>query len=873
MERVRSTKRQFLMESYGLDRRLAVRVLALIAKNIDFTETVLLEAAESPQLAKTLLRPELLTKSKSLDTDLLIELAERENCALGELLTVVKNDDESRTIAFQDDVLADTASDESADNGESALALFEKTDSLSRRETDEVFSEEDVSRFKMKALTAQKSTERIEAIRKLSFLPGHYSSKAGVFVNVLTDRTADQCVRLEAVDALKSIGLDPDIGEFLMDVFEEDERVALSAINRIKHIMDDKAEAQIGVVLAVLMEVLERTVSVQICSELIHFMGQRAHSLAYHKDNLTAFLRLALRKLPDNFKKLHKSVFKAMIACCNADEAVSFEYFNKEYSRTESAAVKALLLRVFHHLDLPESQLQERCSDIVEISTEPDLPQELRTYLKYSLVPVGRPAVKAVLDKINNTSGRERSELIELIEALLDNSDIEEELYAKAIKTVLNLLKIGERSTRRKILETTLFSSPRIPDDIKVDAAGEMLSHLSEFKMSNTREDICYSLRSIGKSAVPEILDYLRHNYQGEETADIFLTLGKISEDEGENLDTDTVRTAIDFCMELFEEKVSKNGNFCITLAYLCGYTDTGGEDLGDILELMLNKVWKSKYTFELIESIGILAGSPNVEPEHQKEVFQMFSHIATLQTQAALGTERESEHGKVFEFGRAIDFETVVIPAVIKGMHRIGVSERTPFELRTEVVKRLLVLWEGVSNMRTVWSPAAVETLVNAMGAVSASRYIESDMRARLGWSLLNCMNKNSVIRNLGTICSVADKGDKMRSLMLKSAELLEVEWEHSYEEDRERRAAILESIGSIAANESLPSQEPTVIRMREKAVEILFQGLRTGILQVKAPLEMLSECEGLEDKQRKEIRYRLARMFSPVKVKAYHE
>jgi len=250
-----------------------------------------------------------------------------------------------------------------------------------------------------------------------------------------------------------------------------------------------------------------------------------------------------------------------------------------------------------------------------------------------------------------------------------------------------------------------------------------------------------------------------------------------------------------------------------------------------------------------------------------------MFSRIVVLQTDAAIGVEKQGEDGPVFEFGKGIYFETTIIPSVIKGMERIGVGRHTPPELRLALVKRLLVLWEGVSNVRLVWSPSAVEALANAIGSVASCRHIKSDMRARLGRALLGSMNKTNVIKNLGLICAIPVDSEKMHELSMEAARLLLEQWARSGEEDTERRAAILISLGNIASNGGLEHGSERVKLMRDTVIETLFEGLRGGVFQVKEPLEKLCNCSGLDPSQRSEIQTRLQRAYGLVKAEKKHQ
>ncbi len=867
MKGIRISNKNELMDRFALGLRLSMRVKALLTKNIDITETVLSAAAEEKALEKTLLDAYLLS-TPDLEEEKIQSIAKHHGYNEYDLLQISESPDGWLTLAFQDDIMAEDGT-EGNENISENEALTYLNNQITRPETEEVFSAKDIAALKMEVIASQDPQKRIEAIRKLIYAPSHDSDKPAIFINALTDRSAGKDIRREAVEALEKIGLEEKLCTPLQNLFAGDEKTAIDAVQRIANLVESLDEAQKSVVLAVLLKLLEQNPPTALAAKSMDIISSQAGVMSENKKKLIHFLRLSLSQLEHSFRKTHKTVSRAFSNFHDADPETVMPFLWNELEQSSAPDVKGFLIRqISVRCERPQEKLLELAGYALRGFQQASIKEDQRSYLKSCLITIGKPSIQAINAKLAETSGSKRSELVGLLDFVCKECDLTEETIITVVKTLLNLLKVAERSTRRRILETSVFAHPLIPDALRQEIATELLSHFSEFKLANTQDDICHSLQKLGPAAIPAILDYLKHNSREREADAVFTTLGRIAEEAGEELTPENARNAIGFCMGLFVRKDLKQGSFCIAMAWLCGYTPPGRGFVDKVISELEKRLWKSPFTFEIIEALGILAGSPNITTEHQVDIFDKFSYIITLKTDASLGVEKEGENGPVFEFGKGIDFETTVIPTVIKGFHRIGVGENTPWELRTKVVKRLLVLWEGVSHMRIVWSPSAVETLVNAIGDVASSPYIESDMRARLGGALLKCLNKTNVIRNLGIICSVHDKNDKMRSLSLDATELLLQEWENAYEEDMERRSAILRSLGAIAANNAFSRNDKEVNFMREKIVKSLFQGLRTGILHVQEPLQTLSECEGLSKKQRAEIKTRLEQAFGLVHV-----
>jgi len=209
------------------------------------------------------------------------------------------------------------------------------------------------------------------------------------------------------------------------------------------------------------------------------------------------------------------------------------------------------------------------------------------------------------------------------------------------------------------------------------------------------------------------------------------------------------------------------------------------------------------------------------------------------------------------------------VVPAMVRGLERIGSGSGTPEDLRREVVKRLLVLWEGVSNVRVVWGPTAVETLIRAICSTACCPHASTHMRLRLGRSMLNSLNKVNVIRSMGDICAYPDADSQMQALCLEAAERMLGEWERCEQQDEERKIALLKSLGQAAANTALDASAAPVQLMRQNVLAALFQGLREGIHEVQRPLALLRDCPDIAKEQRNEIAERLGRAYGLMRIK----
>jgi len=262
------------------------------------------------------------------------------------------------------------------------------------------------------------------------------------------------------------------------------------------------------------------------------------------------------------------------------------------------------------------------------------------------------------------------------------------------------------------------------------------------------------------------------------------------------------------------------------------------------------------------------MAGSKNARPEHQQALFELFDAIARYQTRSGMGKVKETEEGTVYEFGREMQFDIRIVPSAVRGLERICISAQAPDELRTEIVKRLLVLWEGVAKVRVIWGPAAIEALVRAMCSAACAPQATAVTRARLGESLLRFLNKISVVRSIGLIFSRPDTEPQTLRLALRAGNEVLDAYQAADVQDDERRLALLRAAGAMAANPALDAADADVQKLRERTLQALYRGLREGMMSMREPLLEMRECPGLPDAQRQEIDERLGKAFGLVRT-----
>ncbi len=861
----RESDPEALMARYGVGRRLATRVVALLSKNLDVTPTILEEAGSDEALAKLLLDRRLLKEPREVTEADLQERAQGLGWDEADLLRLVSGPDTWRTIALEDDVLAETAREQEPPSGGEELGLVRAVPGeISATETHDLFAPEEVAHLKLTALTSQNPEERVEALRKLVFAPMDGSQKARIFVNVLTERDADLKVRREAIRSLEQIGFRADMADAVRDLFSEDTEEAVYAIRRLDKLLDEAEEGEAALSLAVLLEVLDQNRDEEIIRELLQLAESSASLLVTNYEKTERFVQSAVRHLTRDFDAVRPQVEDAFAACAGAALELTVDLLWTEMQRTDSPRVRSLLLSLCETASSDGPRTQELAERAVAEILNPEVPEAEKARLRYALLRIGEPAAREVLGRVTTASEVQKSELIRILDVVCTEGEVSDQTVEETIRTLLDLLKLADKVTRRNVVQAAILTDERVPTELRTELARELLALMEELSLPDALDVVQNALQQIGPAVLEPVYDFMRRTYPSEPAERAALVLDRIIEDRPASLGADLAKRLYDTCSELLGRENLERGAFTMPLGAVCGYTDWGADVFNDTLRRLREQLWQVPYSMDVLEAMAVMAGAPNAGTEQQQEMFDLFDGIVRFQARTGLGKRRESEEGTLYEFGREIQFDIRAVPAAVRGLESICVSEQASDEMRRDIVKRLLVLWEGVSRVRVIWGPAAIEALINAMCGAACCPETSMVMKQRLAVSLRRSLNKLRVIEALGQICSRPDP--QVEDLAVETADEMLDEWQETDVEDDERRLALLQSVGRIAANPALDPDRDEVERVRERAAQALFSGLREGMHRVRDALVLLRDCPDTPPARRREIDDRLTKALGLV-------
>jgi len=839
------------MTEFALGRRMAMRVRALLAKQVDVTATLLATATADPAVAAILLAPEILRDPASLDEIALQERARLVGFTDADLIRFVESGDGWRTIALEDDVLAAQVTDESP----GALARTVPADAL---------PDDELAHLKLVALTAPNNDDRVAALRKLSTGAFDGGRVAGVLLQVLVDPQAEQRVRLQALQCFEQIGLRPELAQPLRGLFEPDGQDSSWCIQRLTNMLPDADDAEAMLVLAVVLEALQQPDRpAETYSALIRLMTTRTGTLTAASDRLQKFLRTALRHLERDYDALIEVVEPAIASCAEAAPDTTAEVLWSELQHSDHARVRALLLNACEGLaQTPERAAQLARRAVREI-LNPHLPEAERGRLRFGLLRLGEAAAQAVLAALPEARSGAAAELARLLDVLCTEGQVSADILQASVEALLNILKLSDTATRRNVLGAALLWDARAGDELLTRVATEVLALSAELALPDSADMVQHALERIGPPALAPTYDFMSRHYPDEPAQRAAQSLAIIVQQTPEAVTEEMAAAMLDFGRKQLEYDESRQGGFVLVMAAVCGYTTPGRDAFDEVFTLLRTDVGQRSWCMDALQALGTMISALNASPYARGEALELFDAIVQARGQNSRPMRQETPDGVRYEFGSDIEFDTRAIPAAVRGLEQLFLHPAADAEARLRIVRRMLVLWEGVTQARLIWGPAATQALVHAMSHIACSEAADTQMRDRLGASLLRCLSKLSVVIAVGELCARPDPDPDFIRLTHDALDQVLAEWESSDPRDEERRIALLCATGQIAANSAWDPEDPAVQTLRERALEALFAGLREGIVAVRKPLLLMRNCPGLPEAERKDIDNRISRAF----------
>lgn len=864
--------RDALIEKFGISQRLAVRIGALLAKQVQVTAAVLEGARPGSAMEALLLHPRVLTEAESLNSEMLGTLAGE--VGVTETLSVQRTEGRA-VIALVEEVLAEQSWRATTPPGEKLARLPEKpdlpTDLLRPSEVKMLFLPQEIARLKLEALTSADEHQRIAAIRRLCFAPISNQEKGSLLLQVLLDPVPP--VRREAIRELEALGFNHAMAEALEDVFGPDEAHRTAALGRIGALFAHLRSAEKMVVLTVLAAGLREFSAaatqahlLQVLSEAVPMIAENPTLIEGLVSTCTHHLLLAPQELEHTTRD-----FLSRLAVVAPDETA--RQLTRQLETMRDRHVRAFLLLLLAQIALHAGAAvpgsAEKVADLMvqELTAAESLEFDEQR-LGHNLVALGRAAAAPMLAAFCSGDNRVRALLAPFLDELVTRVP---ETLTQVAELFLTCLRSGDRRLRMQILRTRAPLRKELPPLLRQRIAEALVQEMTAYTHPHLIEEVDRFLEELGADAVQPLAGVIRDDAYSQVADRAVRILARILQqpEERSRLDPALINALLKQVRRLAADARVRGGGYFWALGVICAAPGTDPHDSEEAALWLQSCVTRVPCSADVLAALGYLGASANVSLDRRIAIARLCSEILEPPGEAPedILRERESPEGKVYESGVRADFDSVALPAAIDALRRICLAPCTTEALRNQLGERLAELWEKVASWTLVWGPRSTDELADALGAIGASPDTPPALVLRIARGLSLHISRLSAVRALGTLAANPSEEQEFNLALCEAGRRVAKQWTKGTL-TLEERQLVLGTLTTIAARAQLPRHSPRTHRLRREVVELLFAALREEQYWTRELLERLCNTPGISQPLQKRIRERLAEVFALARI-----
>jgi len=871
-------KQDDFAEQFGISRRLAARMGALLAKNVETTAAVLEMAGPGSGIERLFLHRAMLQHADRLDTDRLAQLAEETDAAEDGPFTVVTQG-ESRIIALEEEILAQEAWEEEEATpapepgvpGTTSMVRMTPVAGpsiIGREEAASLFTAEQVVRLKLDALTSADSNVRASALRQLQYAPLTPEEKGSIYLKVLLDPVSP--VRSEAIRGLEGVGFDLETADAVQTIFEGDDRARQLAIERMGLLFKGLPPVQQQVVLAILLETLREVTSPDLLARMMAMLAEVAEGIAAFPSFVADLGRACLEKAFVDPARLAAPVRAVLVQLGRRVPDLVADLLDRQLATLRDPELRVFVLTLTAQLEVDDERRAHlagvMAGDLVAMKATVVSLQKLG----HNLVALGRPAAAPLLERFRAGDPRQTALLMPFLDMLCLERGMDREYKNRVVSAMLKCLRVADRRTRLDLLRSRVGTDSEIAATLRRDLAEEVITDLNAHDHPHLLDRLIDVLELLEEPAVGPLFDLVRKDAAAPLADRAIRVIGRIlSGAPAEMLERiGRIPAIVDFAEKCLHDRAITRGGYAQALGAICAADGHDPERSRQIAETLVQCIGRVPYPADLLEGIGILAASKHIPLRAKIKLVHMYSALLRREPNDKQDAMRviETEDGKLYEFSRRAEFDTAVLPVVVQSLERIGLSESASPALRDQVMGDLLAVWQGVADWTVVWGPRATEALSRALGNFGSARITPTEWKVRIGHALHQHVGRLSVVRALGSLCAAEDDSDELNALTTDAAFASIAEWINPDVTQEERRV-VLTNAASMAARRQLNSRSPRVRRLRREVAGLLFEALREGMYWSREPLVRLRDCPTITKALRNEIDERLSKAFALAK------
>jgi len=851
-----------LIRTYGVTRRLAVRVGALRAKGLLVSQTLLEIAGPGSRIEAMLLHPALLERADSIDTESVRRTA-RETGADEEGPLVVVEKDGDRVLLLEEEVLAETPparaeAPTSLARAESPLAVQPVLD---RRETEHLFTPEEIARLKLDAVAGGDEAARISALRKLRYAPLGAREKGGIYLRVLLESSG--AVRTEAVRELEAMGFDRDTADALQRVFEGPAEQRRRAIRRIGDLLRRLQTGEREIVLVVLMELFRESALSGGDDPMLSVLAEATPFLAGHGNLVGEFTRICVRHLLEApLTRRRGSVLRGLILkLAEADREAALAKLWEEAATIGEPAPRAEILRLLVDIESDPAGRTRLCDRVVEELLSGEHDELTRQNLGHQLLALGGPAAETMRRRYAAASNDERVRLVPFLDLLCLEPSLDRKLRSALARQLLDSLKVADRRVRMEILCTRFFNQGQLPKDVRRALAKELLALLGTAESAEVSDRAAALLENLGDDAVPALYRALAARPSASEADTIVRILARIlTGTPAPAAAARYLKRIYDLSARRLKQRTGQLGGYAYALGLLAASGRCGAKAAVEAFDLLTSQLGDVRHAADATGALSRLATTDLVSPEQKVRAVHLLASLVDRppDEEETVLREVETEKGRIYTITGRLEFDSEILPAAVSGLARIASAPGTAEGLRERVVQLFLRIWPEVASWKRVWGPRSAAALAEALGTLGSDSRTDDALRTQILEALSGGMERLAVIRAIERLFRVPSTSRAFNERVVKSAADLLEQWIEP-EIAPEQLEAVLRAAARAVARPEVNWRRAAARNLRQRTLELLLESLRRGQAWPREPLQWIRNNPSTPKALRRDIAARL--------------
>ena len=855
VEYVQLSQRE-LVGQFGISRRAAVRVGALLARGVGVSAAVLELAKQGSAIERLLLSTQLLDNAERLTPQKLDDLA-RGVGALGERIGLAGGLKGVQVIALAEELETTTTSLARTDSASIApfTPIAAALAAMGDEERERLFTPEEISRLKMIVLTSADTAEKIEAIRRLVLSVAGAAEKGIVLVHALAD--ADAGVRIEAAEGLTALGLTAGIASAARSLNEGNLQQRTRAAERLSLLVEKVSEPEIGVILTVLSKAMVGEESAEVKKTLIHSFRGACKVVAAQPARAGQLVRLLVRQLEGSEDILYPPIREILGAVGSHAPAVMTDLIIEELNAIASVELRRLLFGVLAMFEVPEDRQGELASQAIADFRGSDAPEQECQGIGSMLCEWGVLAVEKLLSALPAAEDASKIYMIRLIDEIVCRRG-GEAAVEDAGAAFLRLLRVSNKRVSLQVMESTLITSSELSSDLRSEIAKELLSLYGTHANPRVNDVIETDIMKLGEPALAAITEVLTEEEDTAKRAVACRAVAGIVTRSEIGQRASLARKVLDTCLKRWHDGLHI-GCLAEAIGRLVAVADCGQDMVAGIAEEFKSVVLETRDPVGVLSALGELSATPGLATAVKFDIARTFFELleATLPdlTDQIIASDTNDDD-EIHCFGREVSAYVDMIPACLDGLEKVYRSCNAHV-LRIKIIEFMVAKWHETSTWRTIWGPEAVGLLMEKAGRIARDSTTDEISAGQIVAALAEHIDFLPVVVELRSVFEREDSSQVAGSAAVEVARKLLGKLPKARESEM---GVLLETIGVIAARTNLGTDPVAARKVRDAALRALYRGLRDGRKEAIAALARMGRCLALPQSLRNEIADRLA-------------